>query len=229
MISGSAACAGASSSPFVDSRNRNHDASDREVLAVTAPRTHRTQASPRTGLTPAGHRELVAPTSCGPPFPHNAGAVPAHSGIAATRFDGSSVAASRPTAATSRSRVRRRSAVEISPTRTVSLALPEPDGCYRARRTAGHASRPARPLPVVVVLGLPGHSTHRSSRLERRACCAGGVKRRCGVVEFRTIKCALGVWVREARDAVRSQTASPPNLRGDLRRRPSRGLHPGGQ
>jgi len=27
-----------------------------------------TQASPRTGLAPAGHRELVAPTSCGPPF-----------------------------------------------------------------------------------------------------------------------------------------------------------------
>ena len=37
-----------------------------------------TQASPRTGLTPAGHRELVAPTSYGPPFPHDAGAVPAH-------------------------------------------------------------------------------------------------------------------------------------------------------
>ena len=37
-----------------------------------------TQASPRTGLAPAGHRALVAPTSCGPPFPHNAGAVPAH-------------------------------------------------------------------------------------------------------------------------------------------------------
>jgi hypothetical protein len=27
-----------------------------------------TQASPRTGLAPAGHRELVAPRSCGPPF-----------------------------------------------------------------------------------------------------------------------------------------------------------------
>jgi hypothetical protein len=38
-----------------------------------------TQASPRTGLTPAGHRELIAPTSCGPPSPHGAGAVPAHS------------------------------------------------------------------------------------------------------------------------------------------------------
>ena len=37
-----------------------------------------TQASPRTGLTPAGHRELIAPTSYGPPFPHDAGAVPAH-------------------------------------------------------------------------------------------------------------------------------------------------------
>jgi hypothetical protein len=37
-----------------------------------------TQASPRTGLAPAGHRELVAPTSCGPPFPHGARAVPAH-------------------------------------------------------------------------------------------------------------------------------------------------------
>ena len=37
-----------------------------------------TQASPRTGLTPAGHRELIAPTSCDPPFPHDAGAVPAH-------------------------------------------------------------------------------------------------------------------------------------------------------
>jgi hypothetical protein len=28
-----------------------------------------TQASPRTGLAPAGRRELVAPTSCGPPLP----------------------------------------------------------------------------------------------------------------------------------------------------------------
>jgi hypothetical protein len=37
-----------------------------------------TQASPRTGLTPAGHRELIAPTSCGSPFPHGARAVPAH-------------------------------------------------------------------------------------------------------------------------------------------------------
>jgi hypothetical protein len=37
-----------------------------------------TRASPRTGLTPAGHRELVAPTSCGPPSPHGARAVPAH-------------------------------------------------------------------------------------------------------------------------------------------------------
>ena len=32
-------------------------------------------------LTPAGHRELVVPTSCGPPFPHNAGTVPAHGDI----------------------------------------------------------------------------------------------------------------------------------------------------
>ena len=38
-----------------------------------------TQASPRTGLAPAGRPELVAPTSCGPPFPHGARAVPAHS------------------------------------------------------------------------------------------------------------------------------------------------------
>jgi len=38
-----------------------------------------TKASPRTGITPAGHPELIAPTSCGPPFPHGAGAVPAHS------------------------------------------------------------------------------------------------------------------------------------------------------
>jgi hypothetical protein len=38
-----------------------------------------TQASPRTGLTPAGHRELIAPSSCGSPFPHGARAVPAHS------------------------------------------------------------------------------------------------------------------------------------------------------
>ena len=38
-----------------------------------------TQASPRTGLAPAGRPEPVAPTSCGPPFPHGAGAVPAHS------------------------------------------------------------------------------------------------------------------------------------------------------
>ena len=37
-----------------------------------------TQASPRTGLAPAGHRELIAPTSCGPPCPHGARAVPAH-------------------------------------------------------------------------------------------------------------------------------------------------------
>jgi hypothetical protein len=42
-----------------------------------------TQASPRTGLTPAGRPELVAPTSCGSPFPHGAGAVPAHSRKAA--------------------------------------------------------------------------------------------------------------------------------------------------
>jgi hypothetical protein len=41
-----------------------------------------TQASPRTGLTPAGHRELIAPTSCGSPFPHGARAVPAHGDIA---------------------------------------------------------------------------------------------------------------------------------------------------
>ncbi len=44
-----------------------------------------TQASPRTGLAPAGHRELVAPTSCGPPFPHGARAVPAHWAIAQVR------------------------------------------------------------------------------------------------------------------------------------------------
>ena len=44
-----------------------------------------TQASPRTGLTPAGHRELIAPTSCGPPFPHGARAVPAHAWKAALR------------------------------------------------------------------------------------------------------------------------------------------------
>jgi hypothetical protein len=42
-----------------------------------------TQTSPWTGLTPAGHRELVAPTSFGPPCPHGAGAVPAHSSRAA--------------------------------------------------------------------------------------------------------------------------------------------------
>ena len=42
-----------------------------------------TQASPRTGLAPAGHRELVAPTSWGPPFPHGAGAAPAHGDDAA--------------------------------------------------------------------------------------------------------------------------------------------------
>jgi hypothetical protein len=42
-----------------------------------------TQASPRTGLTPAGHRELIAPTSCGPPCPHGARAVPAHAWDAA--------------------------------------------------------------------------------------------------------------------------------------------------
>ena len=41
-----------------------------------------TQASPRTGLAPAGRRELIAPTSCGPPFPHGARAVPAHGDIA---------------------------------------------------------------------------------------------------------------------------------------------------
>jgi len=37
-----------------------------------------TQASPRTGLAPAGHRELIAPTSCGPPCRRGAGAVQAH-------------------------------------------------------------------------------------------------------------------------------------------------------
>lgn len=37
-----------------------------------------THASPRTGLTPAGHPELDAPTSCGPPLPQCAGAVSAH-------------------------------------------------------------------------------------------------------------------------------------------------------
>jgi hypothetical protein len=44
-----------------------------------------TQASPRTGLTPAGHRELVVPTSCGPPFPHNAETVPAHGDTAVAK------------------------------------------------------------------------------------------------------------------------------------------------
>src|ERR687886_136962 len=44
-----------------------------------------TQASPRTGLTPAGRPELVAPTSCGCPFPYGARAVPAHSRIAIAR------------------------------------------------------------------------------------------------------------------------------------------------
>ena len=47
-----------------------------------------TQASPRTGLTPAGHRELVAPTSYGPPFPHDAGAVPAHASTRAAASPG---------------------------------------------------------------------------------------------------------------------------------------------
>jgi hypothetical protein len=47
-----------------------------------------TQASPRTGLTPAGHRELVAPTSYGPPFPPDAGAVPAHHAKGQAATDG---------------------------------------------------------------------------------------------------------------------------------------------
>lgn len=36
---------------------------------------HSSTLKPEAG---AGHRELVAPTSCGPPFPHGARAVPAH-------------------------------------------------------------------------------------------------------------------------------------------------------
>ncbi len=54
---------------------RSHPAS-RPRTGASLPGT---QASPRTGLAPAGRPELVAPTSCGPPFPHGAGAVPAHS------------------------------------------------------------------------------------------------------------------------------------------------------
>ena len=54
----------------------------------TGPSLPRTQASPRTGLAPAGHPEPVAPTSCGPPFPHGAGAVSAHQAKAALAASG---------------------------------------------------------------------------------------------------------------------------------------------
>jgi hypothetical protein len=46
------------------SRPASHPAS-RPRTGASLPGT---QASPRTGLTPAGRPELVAPTSCGPPF-----------------------------------------------------------------------------------------------------------------------------------------------------------------
>ena len=82
-----------------------------------------TQASPRTGLAPAGHRELIAPTSCGPPFPHDAGAVPAH---ASTR-----AAASTATARTAASGQKQRRRSSLMPTffSTIPFVVVRPGRC----------------------------------------------------------------------------------------------------
>ena len=63
----------------------------------------------------------------------------------------------------------------------------------------------------------PRHSAYRSRRLCRFTSRAGPLKRRGTIVELAAVERALAVRVREARDAVRPQAASPLNLRSDLR------------
>ena len=69
-------------SPGLHSRCRPHNRSRPAPHPASRPRTGAslpgTQASPRTGLTPAGRPELIASTSCRSPFLHGAEAVSAH-------------------------------------------------------------------------------------------------------------------------------------------------------
>lgn len=69
-------------SPGLHTRCRPHDRSRPASHPASRPRTGAslpgTQASPRTGLTPAGRPELVASTSCRTSFLHGAEAVSAH-------------------------------------------------------------------------------------------------------------------------------------------------------
>ena len=59
-------------------RGRSRPASHPASQPRTGASLPGTQAPPQTGLTPAGRPELVATTSCRPPFLHDAEAVSAH-------------------------------------------------------------------------------------------------------------------------------------------------------